>query len=165
MEIERKYLLKSLPSNLEQYDHMELEQGYLCTNPVVRVRREDDQYILTYKGKGLLCREEANLPLTAEGYAHLREKADGIIIRKTRYLIPLDGKEVRYHTDGSKIHSGTLAELDVFHGEYEGLTLVEVEFDSVEQANAFVPPEWFGEDVSETGLYQNSRLAEKKQEF
>ena len=88
MEIERKYLIHKLPDHLEAYPHRTLEQAYLCTEPVVRVRRDADDYILTYKSKGLMMREEHNLPLTEEAYCHLREKADGRIITKERYCIP-----------------------------------------------------------------------------
>ena len=63
MEIERKYLLKKLPDNLNTYNCHEIEQGYLCTEPVIRIRRQDDEYFLTYKSKGLMVREEYNLPL------------------------------------------------------------------------------------------------------
>lgn len=84
MEIERKFLIKTLPHNLESYPHHEIEQGYLCTGPVVRVRKQDDAYYLTYKGSGKMVREEYNLHLTAEAYAHLIEKADGHRITKTR---------------------------------------------------------------------------------
>ena len=66
MEIERKYLIHKLPDHLEAYPHRTLEQAYLCTEPVVRVRRDADDYILTYKSKGLMMREEYNLPLTKE---------------------------------------------------------------------------------------------------
>ncbi|MBQ1491112.1 MAG: CYTH domain-containing protein, partial [Blautia sp.] len=89
MEIERKFLVeeKNLP-NLSEYPSHRMEQGYLCVDPVVRIRRSDEDYYLTYKSRGLLSREEYNLPLTKEGYEHMREKVDGILIRKTRYLIP-----------------------------------------------------------------------------
>lgn len=88
LEIERKFLVKKLPEDLKQYECRQLEQGYLCTEPVVRIRRSDDTYTLTYKGKGLLVREEYNLPLTQEAYEHLKPKADGILITKKRYKIP-----------------------------------------------------------------------------
>ena len=91
MEIERKYLLKQLPSNLDSYARKKIAQGYLCTSPVVRVRRSNDSYYMTYKGAGLMVREEYNLPLTKEAYDHLVQKIDGRLIEKTRYLIPLDG--------------------------------------------------------------------------
>ena len=145
MEIERKYLLHQLPDHLEQYPFHKIEQGYLCTAPVVRIRRQDQEYYLTYKGSGLMIREEYNLPLTEEAYLHLREKADGILLSKTRYLLPL--------TDG------LTAELDIFDAPYEGLWLVEVEFSNQESAEKFVPPKWFGEDVTFSSRYHNSTLS------
>ena len=92
MEIERKFLIRKddLPQDLASYPCHRIEQGYLCTSPVVRIRRQDDDYFLTYKSKGLMSREEYNLPLTKESYDHLREKVDGRIIHKTRYVIPMN---------------------------------------------------------------------------
>ena len=52
-----------------------------------------------------------------------------------------------------------MVELDVFEGELAPLILAEVEFPSEEEANAFVPPEWFGKDVTFSGDYHNSALA------
>ena len=145
MEIERKYLVKTLPENLENYECKQIAQGYLCTSPVVRIRRSNDTYYLTYKGEGLMVREEYNLPLTKETYAHLLPKFDGKKKKKKRYLIPLSEK--------------LTAELDVFEQELSGLLLVEVEFDTVEEANNFVPPAWFGEDVTNSGKYHNSYMS------
>ena len=147
MEIERKFLVKTVPDSLEQYTFHLIEQAYLCTDPVVRLRRQDNDYILTYKGRGLMVREEYNLPLTKEAYESLRPKIEGILISKTRYLIPLDEK----HT----------IELDIFDGEYKGLYLAEVEFQTEEDANAFEKPEWFGEDVTFSSLYHNSNMSKK----
>ncbi len=145
MEIERKYLIHELPENLTDYPYKQIEQGYLCTSPVVRIRRSDDKYILTYKGSGLMVREEYNLPLTKEGYEHLRPKADGILITKKRYLIPLTDK--------------LTIELDIFENELAPLMLAEVEFETKEDADRFVPPEWFGEDVTFSTDYHNSTLS------
>lgn len=144
MEIERKYLINEIPFNIEKYDFHEIEQAYLCTKPVVRVRRQDNEYYLTYKGSGMLAREEYNLPLDKESYEHLLKKADGNIISKKRYLIPLNNLTI---------------ELDVFYGFKEGLILAEVEFDSVEEANSFTPPDWFGEDVTFMSQYHNSTMS------
>ena len=149
MEIERKYLISCLPENLDSYSSHKIEQGYLCTQPVVRIRRQDDSYILTYKSKGLMVREEYNLPLTREAYLHLKAKADGTIISKTRYKIPL--------TDVLTI------ELDVFDAPFEGLVLVEVEFPDEKMANDFIPPDWFGEDVTFSPAYHNSTLSQIKE--
>ena len=146
MEIERKFLVKELPENLESYKQLHISQGYLNTNPVVRIRRSNDEYYLTYKGKGMMVREEYNLPLNEEAFLHMLPKIDGILIDKIRYLIPLDDK--------------LTAELDIFRGTLAPLRLVEVEFDSEEEANAFIPPVWFGDDVTNSKKYHNSRLSQ-----
>lgn len=145
MEIERKFLVKEIPFQLNNLKKRKIEQAYLCTEPVVRVRRDNEDYYLTYKSKGLIAREEYNLPLTKESYEHLIKKADGIIITKTRYEIPQP--------------SGFVIELDIFEGKYDGLILAEVEFESTEQAAGYIPPEWFGEDVSMSSKYHNSTLS------
>lgn len=148
MEIERKFLINKIPFSLESYNKRVIEQAYLCTEPVVRVRRDNDSYYLTYKSKGLIAREEYNLPLTAESYKHLLSKADGRIITKNRYEIPLD--------------DGHLIELDIFEGELSGLVLAEIEFDSLDEAMSYSVPEWFGEDVSNSSKYHNSTLSKKE---
>lgn len=145
LEIERKWLAGSIPDNIAQYPHTDIAQGYLCTDPVVRVRKDGDSYYLTYKGKGNICREEYNLPLTSDAYNTLIGKCDGIVIDKTRYRIPIDGD--------------LTAELDIFHGTYEGLIYIEVEFDSKEKAEAFVAPDWFGREVTGISGYSNAELA------
>ena len=148
MEIEKKYLLKELP-DLSSCEHHKIEQAYLCTGPVVRVRREDEKYYMTYKGSGLMSREEYNLPLTVESYEHLKKKADGNIISKTRYLIPLGVNKL-------------VAEVDIFEKPFAPLIMAEVEFESEEQANAFEAPEWFGEEVTFDGRYHNSYMSKMK---
>lgn len=156
LEIEKKFLVRELPENLEQYPKKVMEQGYLCSNPVVRIRRSNEDYILTYKSRfGLedtdenvkIC-NELEAPLNKEGYEHLREKTDGNLIKKTRYMIPLEQAE----------HPLT-AELDVFEGDLSGLIVVEVEFPAPEDADKFQKPDWFGEDVSGDIRYTNNYLA------
>ena len=146
MEIERKFLIKSLPASLDDYDFHLIEQGYLSTDPVVRVRREDEDYYMTYKGKGLLAREEYNLPLNKEAYDHLLQKADGNIITKKRYLIPIEGTSLTI-------------ELDIFEGLFKGTVIAEVEFESLEEADAFTPPAWFDREVTQDRHYSNSYLS------
>ena len=104
MEIERKYLITHIPFDIAGYPFHQIEQAYLSTAPVVRVRQEDDTYYLTYKSKGLMAREEYNLPLTKESYEHLRSKADGRILTKKRYLIPMEGSWRRLNFQVRKPH-------------------------------------------------------------
>ncbi len=149
MEIEKKYLIFKLP-NLSEYNSLEIEQGYLNRSPVLRIRKQNEDYIFTYKSKlniekEALMNNEIEAPLTKEAYEHLRTKIDDNLIQKTRYIIPLE--------------CGRTAELDIFHGKLTGLSFVEVEFENVEQAAEFYPPEWFGKDVTFDNHYRNGYLS------
>lgn len=149
MEIERKYLIQSenLPHDFQQYPCRHIEQGYLSADPVVRVRQDNNEYYLTYKSRGLMIREEYNLPLTRDSYEHLKSKIDGILIVKNRYVIPLE--------------NGLNIELDLFDGKLAPLIMAEVEFPDIAAAESFTPPHWFGEDVTNLPEYQNSALSKK----
>lgn len=148
MEIERKFLVTKPIDNYKAYDCREIEQAYLSVSPEVRVRKDNDDYYLSYKSDGTLTREEYNLPLTKESYEHLLEKADGHVITKKRYMIPIDGTKL-------------FIEFDVFEGIYTGLMLAEVEFNSETSAVAFVPPNWFGREVTYDLTYKNKNLSLK----
>ena len=147
MEIEKKYLvdLFKIPFPLDSFDVRLIEQGYLCTEPVIRIRRDNDKYELTYKSKGLMTREEYNMPLTEDSYRHLISKIDGRLIQKKRYMIP------------SK--NNLMIELDVFEGDLAPLVLAEIEFPDEETADNFTAPEWFGDDVTFSGKYHNNNLS------
>ena len=68
MEIERKFLFHKLPDQLDTYPHYGIEQAYVTTNPVIRVRKKtlydaasavsDCQYVLTVKSSGMLAKQE-----------------------------------------------------------------------------------------------------------
>ena len=146
MEIEKKFLITAIPFSLEGYKSRKIEQAYLSTDPVIRVRRDNDDYYLTYKSKGFVVREEYILPLSKESYEHLLTKADGNIITKTRYEIPEK--------------NNLTIELDIFEGKFTGLILAEVEFESEADANSYIPPEWFTKDVSNESAYHNSTLSQ-----
>ena len=154
MEIERKYLIRELPADLDKYEHAEIVQAYLNTKPVLRIRRHGEKYVFTYKGAGLMVREEYNLPLTKEAFEHLLPKADGNIIRKTRYLIPLGAQS----SSEDESYVNLTAELDIFTSPRE-LTMVEVEFPDEKTALAFKKPDWFGEEVTDNPAYHNSNMA------
>lgn len=164
MEIERKFTVRKLPDNLDTYPVHHIEQAYLNINPVIRIRKEDDTYYLTYKGKGLMAREEYNLTLNEESYYHLLEKADGIIISKKRYLIPLE--KPQFISGGSTMPEDyTLTiELDIFEEPLAPLVLAEVEFGSKEAAESFLPPDWFLEDVTYNPAYHNSSLSKRTEQ-
>lgn len=146
MEIEKKFLLKEVPKDLNKYTCLNLVQAYISTDPVIRLRNNNNEkYFLTLKSKGHLVREEIEFPLTKEQFLNLWSKVESRVISKKRYLIPLDN----YLT----------AELDIYDDFLEGLTTVEVEFKSELEAERFLPPNWFGEDVTHDSRYKNSSLA------
>ena len=151
MEIERKFRVIELPNNLEQFERKEIKQGYLCKGPIVRIRKSNNQYILTYKNKKGIQQKhaiqsnEVELELTKEAFLHLMTKVDDYIIEKTRYLIPYQEKYT--------------IELDVFEGRLHGLYFAEVEFETEEEAKNFIKPDWFGEDVSFDERFRNSYLS------
>ena len=146
MEIERKFLVKELPADIDKYPFHLIEQAYLTVNPVIRVRREDERYYMTYKGSGLLSREEYNLPLNGESYEILKAKAEGNVISKKRILIPYQSYTI---------------ELDIFDPPFAPLILAEVEFESESEANTFTGPDWFLEDVTNDTNYHNSTMSRK----
>lgn len=160
METERKYLIRELPEDLESYSHHAIEQGYICTDPVIRIRREDEARYLTCKGRGLISRQELNLPMSAEAYEKLKNKVEGYVIKKTRYLIPLE--KPRF-TEGFIPAEGLSlkVELDVFDEPFSPLILAEVEFPDKETADAYIMEDWFLRDVSEDPRYHNSNMSEK----
>ncbi len=166
MEIERKFTVTKLPDDLETYPCHIIEQAYLNTDPVVRVRREDDSFYMTYKGKGLLAREEYNLPLNEASYYHLRDKADGNVISKRRYVIPIQEPTfdmTRLSFAGKEIDQISLSvELDIFEPPFAPLVIAEVEFPDQETAEAFQMLDWFSQDVTNDPAYHNSNLSKQK---
>lgn len=144
-EIERKFLIKNLPENLENFKHYEIKQGYISTNPTIRLRRQDEKYILTVKSSGLMKKQEYELELTNEQFEQLWLKVEGNTIEKIRYIIPID--------------NGLKAELDIYKGFLSGFMNVEVEFNSTKDAIMFDIPDWFGQEVTQDSRYSNSSLA------
>lgn len=152
MEIERKFKVTKIPNNIENCEKNEIEQGYLCIKPTVRIRKSDNEYTLNYKWKNKDIIEqkaiqniEYEMPLTKENYEHLFQKVDNYMIIKTRYKVPINNK--------------LMAEIDIFHGNLEGLILAEVEFPNVESSEEFVKPDWLGEDISFDKRYDNTFLS------
>lgn len=151
-EIERKWLVKreDIPYKLEKKaDVFEITQTYLNYSPEIRVRNvSDKRYVMAIK-TGLtdeqgLMRDERQYDLTKEEYEHLLTKQEGNTIYKTRYQIKVDNYTYSF---------------DFFHDQLDGLTYMEIEFPSEEEANNFQAPEWLGKDVTNDKNYKNQSLA------
>lgn len=144
LEIERKFLVRDL-SVLAGHPGVRLSQGYLSFDPdrTVRVRVAEDGAWLTIKGRGNgISRAEFEYEIPIEEARQLLDFCTGSVVDKTRHRIP---------------HAGHLWEVDVFHGDNEGLVVAEVELDSEDEA-VELPP-WIGEEVSEDPRYFNAKLA------
>ena len=145
-EIERRFFVNSMPQNLHEYKSRNITQGYVFFDPVVRLRKAENEFFLTIKTKGLLVREEIELNIEKENFDTMWRKVEGNIIVKTRYDIPLE--------------QNLKAELDIFHGQFSPLVIVEVEFDTIARSEAFIPPDWFGEEITFSAQYSNKALAQ-----
>jgi adenylate cyclase len=148
MEIERKFLIPAPPPDLEHFPSSRIDQGYVAIDPAgteVRVRRRRGETTLTVKGGRGRARAEEELDIDEQRFARLWELTSGRSLEKTRYELPAEG--------------GLTIELDVYAGRLEGLITAEVEFSSPEAADRFVPPCWFGAEVTDDDAYKNRRLA------
>lgn len=144
-EIERKFLVILSSLDLSS-PGTRVAQGYLCSakQRTVRVRIIGDEGRLTVKGESRgISRREYEYPIPL---ADAREMLDALceppLIEKTRHFVE---------------HRGRTWEVDVFHGDNEGLVVAEIELeDALETLE--LPP-WIDKEVSADHRYSNSSLA------
>lgn len=151
MEIERKWLIdkNDIPYNLSDYEALEIEQAYISFEPTIRIRKitNKNDYILTIKSSSKdsgLSRQEYELDISEKQYYNLLNKKEGIALSKTRYRV----------NDGDY-----LMEIDFFHGIYEGLAYMEIEFDDVKKAKEYVEPIWVKQELTSKHEFSNAALA------
>ena len=146
MEIERKFLLDDFP-DLPVLEESVLYQGYLCTKPVARIRSRNQEgnvtYELCFKGEGTLVRQEIELPIEEKVFSGLAELIGKPLVRKDIKAFRLPGGE---KLECSLVDAGTPWEF----------RYAEVEFPTVEAANAFAPPEFLGREVTEEASFSMS---------
>jgi len=136
-----------LPSEIDRYPHSEIMQGYLIVteNDIeIRIRKKGERFSETVKAGSGLVRQESEKEITEEAFFDHWPLTEDKRVQKVRYDIEYVGK---------------LIELDIYSGELEGLVVAEVEFESEEESVSFVPPSWFGEEVTHDERYKNKNLA------
>jgi len=143
-EIERKWLVAALPPDLP--DGEPIHQGYVALDGDVEVRIRDraGSNSLTVKRGSGLEREEIEIDIDRDNFDALWPIAEHRSIDKVRHVVEV---------------GGLAAEIDVYRGRHEGLCVVEVEFASTDEADAFEPPSWFGAEVTDDDRWSNRRLA------
>ena len=147
IEIERKFLLKTMPV-LSHAQKTYIHQGYIThsnDSVEVRLRQKDEQYFITVKSGSGMVRSERETSIEQKQFETLWPDTQGKRIEKHRWTGQLNTLET--------------FELDVFMGELASLVLVEVEFSSTKQANDFQPADWFGREVTADKRYKNKALA------
>jgi CYTH domain-containing protein len=149
MEIERKFVLSEMPDEGVLGVGEPLRQGYVAEegDVAVRVRIAQQAATLTIKAGGGLARSEVEVPISSDDAEELWAHTAGRRIEKTRHRVAVGG-------GGDRV-----ADVDVYAGELSGLCTAEVEFDSEDDAAAFVPPGWFGREVTGERGWSNSALA------
>ena len=146
VEIERKFLVKSLDFIKESSSKKLIQQGYLSKDPnrIVRVRIIDNKGVLTFKGKsfdGGTSRVEIEKEISIKDANELMKLCIPSIIRKVRYIIN---------------KNNLVFEVDVFQEHNKGLIVAEVELYSKKEK--IIKPNWLGKEVTGEKKYYNSQL-------
>lgn len=150
MEIERKFLISKFPDHINEITRAKSEQGYLTLEPQVRIRRMEFAdgaitHILCIKGKGTLSRIEVETELSAEQYIELKSILD-------RRMITKDYRKYKL-TDELVLECSLVNE-----GYPEEFMYAEIEFESEEQAIAYVPDDFLGEELTYSDSFRMSTL-------
>ncbi len=147
MEIERKFLIAELPDSFKALSGLNIRQGYIIITDdgfELRLRQKDDRFYQTIKQGSGLVRQEDEIELTHTQFQTLWPLTANRRIEKVRYEIPV---------------GDLIGELDIFSEQLEGLLLVEVEFETLEQSQSFKAPSWFGAEVTDDKRFKNQQLA------
>ncbi len=156
-EIERKFLVDTsrLPAGWDDAP-AGIAQGYIAldaSGTEIRVRQKGNKFYFTVKGDGTLIRSEVEIELTSEQYEQLMPLAQDRTVEKIRYTLPYT------YTTADGASATVTLEIDKYAGNLDGLYTVEVEFPSEEAAKQFVPPPFFGRDVTAEKNLKNKKLA------
>lgn len=144
LEIERKYLVNGTSYRGLASHSVQIRQGYLSRIPehTVRVRTKGEKGYITVKGKNhgaVRLEYEYEIPVTDA--SEMLGICEPPIIEKIRYYVPQEG---------------LTWEIDEYLGARKGLTVAEIEIDSIDQS--FSKPSFIGEEVTGNPEYYNSNL-------
>ena len=152
IEIEKTYLAKFLPEELEQCSSKEIFDLYLpasSIHPKIRIRKNGDKYEITKK---VANNEEDTSESTEHTIEITREEFDGM-----RNIDAKKVRKIRYYYK----HEGREAEIDVFQDDLLGLVLADFEFDSNDIKNGHVMPDFCLVDVTQGDFIAGGLLAGK----
>jgi CYTH domain-containing protein len=145
MKIERTFLIAPAVVRLMQRERVvsrDIIEGYLSRTP-------DRLQFVRIEPEG------CNLLLVAQGDAGKTEERAKVSGAQAKALMDVCRGRIMYRRNLARIGLG----LDVYLDRFDGLDLVSVQFDDAATAAAFVPPAWFGTEVSEKEAYQKASFA------
>jgi CYTH domain-containing protein len=151
MEIERKWLVKELPYLSDKIPVLYERHFLFIGNGIeIRIQKKGDKYEFERKEEiSDLSRTDQKFEISSEEFEELKKLSKKSLIRESFFID--DNPEIT---------------LKVYKGDYEGLIRVEVEFNSEEEAQAFKPLKWFGEEITHTVIGKDKNLVElSKDEF
>jgi len=157
LEIERKFLVNHIPADLKLLSTVTIHQYYLATTPDEEIRlrciirpNQSPLHKMTLKfGSGLTCAEH-EFDISESIFLQFLRDRNLVPLTKIRKVLQ-DFSGRRYEVD---IYSKDLAS----RLDRDSLTVVEVEFFSEEEARAFNPPFWFGEEITGFKNFSNRHL-------
>lgn len=149
-EHERRFFprIEDLPEDVQTTDPRSvITQAYLEDEKRTRIR-EDMQngsciYTMTVKSGSGISRPEDETFISAKDFESLLGEATCSLQKIRRYLT--------WH--------GINFQLNTYYGLLHGYVQIEVEFDSHEDAVVFIPPSWFGREVTDDNSHGNYSLA------
>ncbi len=151
IELEKKFLVKKIP-DLTGIGKSKIIQGYLKREDdkksTIRIRRLDDKAFVTIKiDNGLPGLQEFEYEIPVGDFSEMMAAVKDDCVEKTRYYIPFNKFCI---------------ELDIFEKKLDGLVVAEVEFNSKIDFDNFIPPNWFGKEVTFDKKFSNASLSMKK---
>lgn len=148
-EIERKFLIKTMP-NISGLESILYERYFIFRNKniEIRVQRKGSKYEFERKTKeNSLTHSKQKFEISKEEFDFLKENSKESITRESFLL-----------------QSNPEISIKIYHGRFEGLNRVEVEFENEKLAEDYLPPDWFGEEITDTPLGKDSRLLDLTQD-
>jgi len=153
IELEKTYLAKIIPKDLLSFEAKEIIDIYIPQDkehPTLRIRKRGDKYEMTKKE-----------PVSSNDSSRQEEQTIILTPEEFNVLSGLPGKrfrKIRYNYN----YNGQIAEIDVFQDDLAGLVLVDCEFDSLEDKEKFVMPDFCLIEVTQEKFLAGGMLCGKK---
>ena len=148
-EIERKFLIKKMP-DISNIKPIEYERYYVFRNDIIemRIQKKGDNFEIERK----------------EIISKLKALKTKLVISRYEFeKLKSNASQVIYRT-GYKLSRNPNVSIKIYHGKYEGLKKVEIEFNSEEEANKFKIPTWYGKEITNSIISRDSKLLNLSEE-